>query len=68
MMTVVATYPTPTNLRARPLKLEAVGFGIFIPVFFVISGLSFDLSALFASSSTIARVPLFLLTILLARS
>jgi hypothetical protein len=50
------------------LKLEAVGFGVFIPVFFVTSGLSFDLSALFASSSTMAPVPLFLLAILLARS
>jgi len=49
------------------LKLEAVGFGVFIPIFFVTSGLRFDLSALFASSSTIARVPLFLLAILLAR-
>jgi len=46
---------------------EAVGFGVFIPIFFVTSGLRFDLSALFASSSTIARVPLFLLAILLAR-
>jgi Kef-type K+ transport system membrane component KefB len=49
------------------VKLEAAGFGIFIPVFFVASGLRFDLSALFASGSTIARVPLFLLAILLAR-
>jgi Kef-type K+ transport system membrane component KefB len=49
------------------VKLEAVGFGVFIPVFFVTSGLRFDLSALFASASTIARVPLFLLAILLAR-
>ena len=49
------------------LKLEAVGFGVFIPIFFVTSGLRFDLSALFASGSTIARVPLFLLAILLAR-
>src|ERR1700733_12281346 len=49
------------------LKLEAVGFGVFIPVFFVTSGVTFDLSALFASVSTIARVPLFLLAILLVR-
>jgi Kef-type K+ transport system membrane component KefB len=49
------------------LKLEAAGFGVFIPIFFVTSGLRFDLSALVASSSTIARVPLFLLAILLAR-
>jgi Kef-type K+ transport system membrane component KefB len=49
------------------VKLEAIGFGVFIPIFFVTSGLRFDLGALFASGSTIARVPLFLLAILLAR-
>src|SRR5436309_12642010 len=41
-------------------KLEAAGFGIFVPFFFVTSGLKFDLHALFASGSTIARVPVFL--------
>jgi Kef-type K+ transport system membrane component KefB len=49
------------------LKLEAVGFGVFIPVFFVTSGVRFDLNALFASASTVARVPLFLLAIYMAR-
>jgi Kef-type K+ transport system membrane component KefB len=49
------------------LKLEAVGFGVFVPVFFVTSGLRFDLNALFASPSTVARVPLFMLAIVLAR-
>jgi Kef-type K+ transport system membrane component KefB len=49
------------------LKLEAVGFGVFIPVFFVTSGVRFDLNALVASGSTVARVPLFLLAIYLAR-
>jgi len=49
------------------LKLEAAGFGIFIPVFFVTTGLRFDLDALFSSVSTVARVPLFLLALLLVR-
>ncbi len=49
------------------LKLEAAGFGLFIPVFFVTSGLRFDLNALFSSASTLARVPLFLLALLLVR-
>ena len=49
------------------LKLEAVGFGVFIPVFFVTSGVRFDLNALLASGSTVARVPLFLLAIYLVR-
>jgi Kef-type K+ transport system membrane component KefB len=48
-------------------KLEAVGFGVFIPVFFVASGIAFDLGALFGSASTVARVPLFLLALLLVR-
>jgi Kef-type K+ transport system membrane component KefB len=49
------------------LKLEAVGFGVFIPVFFVTSGLRFDLDALFSSASTFAQVPLFLGALLLVR-
>jgi Kef-type K+ transport system membrane component KefB len=44
-----------------------VGFGVFIPIFFVVTGVQFDLSALSASASTVARVPLFLLAIYLAR-
>jgi Kef-type K+ transport system membrane component KefB len=48
-------------------KLEAIGFGVFIPVFFVTSGLRFDLAALFASGSTIAMVPIFLAVLLLVR-
>jgi Kef-type K+ transport system membrane component KefB len=48
-------------------KLEAAGFGMFIPVFFVSSGLLFDLDALFSGPSTLARVPLFLAALLLVR-
>ncbi len=55
---------THPNFR---LKLEAMGFGFFIPVFFVASGIQFNLGALFASSSSAVRVPLFLLALLLVR-
>jgi Kef-type K+ transport system membrane component KefB len=48
-------------------KLEAVGYGVFIPVFFVSSGIRFDLEALFSSASTVARVPLFLAALLAVR-
>ena len=48
-------------------KLEAIGFGVFIPIFFVTSGLNFNLAALLASPSTILRVPIFLLALLLVR-
>jgi Kef-type K+ transport system membrane component KefB len=48
-------------------KLEAVGFGVFIPIFFVTSGVKYDLDALTSSGSTIARVPIFLAALLIAR-
>jgi Kef-type K+ transport system membrane component KefB len=48
-------------------KLEAAGYGMFIPVFFVTSGILFDLDALFASGSTVALVPVFLAAILVVR-
>jgi Kef-type K+ transport system membrane component KefB len=49
------------------LKLEAVGYGFLIPVFFVTSGLRFDLDALTADASGLARVPLFLAALLVVR-
>jgi Kef-type K+ transport system membrane component KefB len=66
LLSLIDRDETMTHPQFR-LKLEAAGFGVFIPIFFVTSGLRFDLNALFASPSTIARVPLFLLAILLAR-
>src|SRR3954447_23407389 len=48
-------------------KLEAVGFGFFIPAFFVTSGVRFDLDALTASTSNLLMVPVFLAALLLAR-
>ena len=48
-------------------KIDAIGFGFLIPIYFVISGLRFDLSALVDSPSALARVPLFLLLFLVCR-
>jgi Kef-type K+ transport system membrane component KefB len=48
-------------------KLAAVGFGVFIPVFFVASGVRFDLEALFASGTAIASIPAFVVALLVAR-
>jgi Kef-type K+ transport system membrane component KefB len=49
------------------LKLEAVGFGLFIPVFFVTTGVRYDLDALLAGTSTLVMVPIFLAALLLVR-
>ena len=48
-------------------KLEAVGFGVFIPAFFVTSGVRFDLDALTSSASNLLMVPIFLAALLAAR-
>jgi Kef-type K+ transport system membrane component KefB len=48
-------------------KLEAMGFGFFIPIFFVTSGVRFDLDALAAKASNLAMVPLFLVALLIVR-
>ena len=48
-------------------KLEAAGFGVFVPFFFVSTGIKLDVSSLFASGSALARVPIFLAALLLVR-
>jgi Kef-type K+ transport system membrane component KefB len=48
-------------------KLEAVGFGVFIPVFFVTSGVNYDLSALVANASNVIMVPIFLAALVVVR-
>jgi Kef-type K+ transport system membrane component KefB len=48
-------------------KLEGIGFGVFIPIFFVASGVSLDLDALFSSFDTIVLVPLTVIALLVVR-
>jgi len=48
-------------------KLDALGFGFLIPIFFVVSGTQIDIAALVASPDSLARVPLFLLLLLVVR-
>jgi Kef-type K+ transport system membrane component KefB len=48
-------------------KLEAIGYGFVIPVFFVSSGVRLDLSGLFERPAALAQVPLFLLALLVVR-
>jgi Kef-type K+ transport system membrane component KefB len=48
-------------------KLDAIGYGLLIPVFFVASGIRLDLAGLLADPAALARVPLFLLALLVAR-
>jgi Kef-type K+ transport system membrane component KefB len=49
-------------------KLRAVGFGALIPFFFISTGMSLDVRAFVTSPATLARVPVFLAAILIARA
>ena len=55
---------THPNFRT---KLEAIGFGFFIPVFFVTVGIRFDLQALLDDPSNLAMVPICLAAVLVVR-
>jgi Kef-type K+ transport system membrane component KefB len=57
---------TSSHPRLRA-KLEAIGYGFVVPVFFVSSGVRLDLTGLLHSSSALVRVPVFLLALLLVR-
>jgi Kef-type K+ transport system membrane component KefB len=48
-------------------KLDGVGFGFLIPIFFVATGVRFDLKGLLASPTSLMCVPLFLVLFLLVR-
>jgi Kef-type K+ transport system membrane component KefB len=48
-------------------KLEAIGFGLLIPIFFIVSGMQFHLDALTSRPTALLRVPLFLVLFLVVR-
>lgn len=48
-------------------KLEAIGFGFLVPIFFVASGIRFDLDALLSRASAIVWVLIFLVGLLVVR-
>lgn len=48
-------------------KLDGIGFGIFIPIFFVVSGVRLDLDSLFSSFGAAVLVPLTVIALLVVR-
>ena len=49
-------------------KLHAVGFGVFIPFFFVATGVSLDVRALIDHVSSLAKIPVFVVALLVVRA
>ncbi len=54
------------ELKIFESKLTAVGFGFFVPFFFVVSGITFDLAAL-GSAGAIAKLMMFFALFLVVR-
>jgi Kef-type K+ transport system membrane component KefB len=49
------------------VKLEGIGFGFLVPIFFISTGVAFPLKALLTNPAALAEVPLFLAALLLVR-
>ena len=61
------TDETPASQQEFQGKLEAIGFGFLIPVFFVSTGAGLDIASLFHSTRALILVPVFLVALLVVR-
>lgn len=58
--------PEPDR-RTIEVKLDGIGFGVFVPVFFIYTGVTFDLEALVEDARTFLLLPLFTVLLLVVR-
>jgi len=56
-----------SEVPAFDSKLTAVAFGVFVPFFFVVSGMRLDVNALFAGPSGVLKLALFFVLFLVVR-
>ncbi|HEY3866133.1 MAG TPA: cation:proton antiporter [Solirubrobacteraceae bacterium] len=55
------------EIPAFDSKLNGIAFGVFVPFFFVVSGMKLDIDALFASVSGVVKMLVFFLLFLIVR-
>lgn len=60
LISLISSSENPGDTEARH-KLDAIGFGFMVPIFFIMVGVSFDLPALLSSVSALALFPLLLI-------
>ena len=48
-------------------RFESIGFGLFIPIFFITTGIRFDLTGIASSTTALIQIPFFLLILLITR-
>jgi Kef-type K+ transport system membrane component KefB len=65
---VVGAVDRDTSTHPRfHTKLEAIGFGFLVPVFFVSSGIQLDVAGLVSDPAALARMPVFVVALLIVR-
>lgn len=57
----------PKDATLIDSKLEAIGFGFLVPIFFINTGITFDLDSLVSSPTALALLPVFLILLLIVR-
>jgi Kef-type K+ transport system membrane component KefB len=57
----------PESRRLLQPKLDAVAFGVFVPIFFIVTGMRFDLDAVVGDPAGLAKLILFLALFLVVR-
>jgi len=57
----------PADAHHIESKLEAVAFGVLVPVFFINTGIGFDLQALVTDPRALILLPIFLVLLILVR-
>jgi Kef-type K+ transport system membrane component KefB len=57
----------PRQLEPLRIKYEGISFGLLVPIFFVVSGMNFDLAALSSSLRSLLELPMFLVLFLVVR-
>jgi Kef-type K+ transport system membrane component KefB len=64
---VVRLFTMGEDSKAVESKLQAIGFGFLVPIFFIVSGVHFDLHILLHRPSALLRLVLFLALMLVVR-
>jgi Kef-type K+ transport system membrane component KefB len=57
----------PEDLEVIEAKLESLAFGFFVPIFFIMTGVTFPLATLLSDQTALLLVPIFAALMLLAR-
>jgi Kef-type K+ transport system membrane component KefB len=57
----------PRGRQQLTPRLDAVGFGVFIPIFFITTGMGFDVEAVFGSAAGVLKLVLFVVLLLVVR-